>query len=705
MAIPLQAAISGDALATQLAHPRYGIADNDSSAVFTVAERCKKCYSCVRTCPTKAIQVREGQAQIIPSACISCGYCVAACSQGAKMIRSSLNNVVTLLESSTPCFVMVAPSFPAAYPELEPQQMAGALVACGFQRVYEVAFGADLVSYEYSRRYRDLEADSGGFLISSPCPVVVSYVEKICPALTSHLAEVVSPMEAMAIVIRKRLVPAGTAQPSLVFIGPCVAKKDEAHRLGLVDSVLTFDELSDLFTLRGVDPGHTEARDFDPPRANLGRLYPVPGGLLKASGVDNDLLESAVSTEEGSGRVADLLLELAHSKCSGQPIATRLFDLLFCEGCIDGPALTNDMTLYDRKKAIVSYIKAGQVTTDLQRWAEEHAEFLDLDLSKKFTACQYLEQEVPEEKIRAILARTGKLQVADELNCRACGYESCRDKAIAVYHGIAEVDMCLPYMISRLEQSIIDLKESQNRLIQAEKLASMGQMAAGIAHELNNPLGVVLMYSHLLMEKVKTNFDEHSLGDVERIAHEAERARTIVQGILDFSRKNRLELRTTDINDLIRQAAHDVASLEEAATIRIKLGLDESLKAQHVDPSQLRQVLDNLLKNAVEAMADGGIITIESEQMDAAIRIRASDSGPGIPEEILPHLFTPFHTTKRIGKGTGLGLAVCYGIIKMHSGSIRAFNQPGGGACFEICLPSDTGDGETGLGRDTHGEG
>jgi signal transduction histidine kinase/iron only hydrogenase large subunit-like protein len=675
----------------QTAHPRYGMADDDSLAVFTVAERCKKCYSCVRTCPTKAIQVRGGQAQIIATACISCGYCVAACSQGAKMIRSSLNEVMALLESEIPCYAMVAPSFPAAFPELEPLKMAGALTSCGFKHVYEVAFGADLVSFEYSRRYRNLGADSGGFLISSPCPVVVSYIEKICPELTPHLAQVVSPMEAMAIVIRQRLCPAGTVQPSIVFIGPCVAKKDEARRLGLVDSVLTFEELSELFSSRGIDPDQAQPRSFDLPRANLGRLYPVPGGLLKAAGVDNDLLESAVSVEEGSGRVASLLRELAHSKRIGRPVATQLFDLLFCEGCIDGPALTKDQTLYDRKKAVVSYIKRSQICMDLEQWAAEHAEFLDLDLSKTFTPSQGFEEAVPEEEIRAILARTGKFQAADELNCRACGYESCRDKAIAVYHGIAEVDMCLPYMISRLETSITDLKESQNRLIQAEKLASMGQMAAGIAHELNNPLGVVLMYSHLLMDQIKSKFDEHSLDDVERIVHEAERARTIVQGILNFSRENRLELQPTDINELIRQAAQDIASVNLYAKIHFELGLDTNPKAWNVDPSQLRQVFDNLLKNAVEAMVDGGTISIETEQMESEARIRMTDNGPGIPEEILPHLFTPFHTTKRIGKGTGLGLAVCYGIVKMHSGSIRAFNQPGGGACFEIVLPAGSG--------------
>jgi signal transduction histidine kinase len=421
--------------------------------------------------------------------------------------------------------------------------------------------------------------------------------------------------------------------------------------------------------------------------------------------VDNDLLESAVSVEEGSARVAGLLRELAQSKRIGRPIATQLFDLLFCEGCIDGPALTGDQTLYDRKKAVVSYIKRSKVCMDPERWADAHADYLDLDMAKKFSPSHYHEQPVPEEEIRAILARTGKFQASDELNCRACGYESCRDKAIAVYHGIAEVDMCLPYMISRLEQSIVDLKESQNRLVQAEKLASMGQMAAGIAHELNNPLGVVLMYSHLLMGQLKTEINEHSLEDVERIVHEAERARTIVQGILNFSRENRLELQSTDINDLVREAAQDLASVNLYAKIHIELELDDKLKARKVDPSQLRQVLDNLLKNAVEAMADGGTITIRTEQLDAETRISVKDSGPGIPEGILPHLFTPFHTTKRIGKGTGLGLAVCYGIIKMHSGTIRAFNQPGGGACFEILLPAAASDEGTGSGREAHADG
>ncbi len=666
---------------------RYGTASDDSLAVFTVAERCRKCYSCVRTCPTGAIQVRAGQAEIIASECVSCGYCVPMCSQGAKRIRSSVAATVAHLVSGRPCFAMVAPSYAAAFVDVDPQRIVGSLASCGFRRIFEVAFGADLVSYEYRRRYRSLETNGGGFLISSPCPVVVSYVETICPELTPHLAEIVSPMEAMAKIIRERLTPAGSPQPVIVFIGPCVAKKNEARRLGLVDEVLTYDEAHELFEALDVDPAIAQPRDFDPPRANLGRIYPLAGGLLKASGIDDDLLESPVIVEEGSGRVTSLLLELTSSVRNNRPVPTKLFDLLFCEGCVGGPALPNNLSLYERKRNIISYARRAGISDNPDSWAHQHVGYLDLDLSKSFSPVARSERPVAEEDIRAILARTGKLEQKDELNCRACGYDSCRDKAIAVHRGIAEVDMCLPYLILRLEEAIEDLKESQNRLIQAEKLASMGQMAAGIAHELNNPLGIVLMFSHLLRTQLSQEDSGRSLEDVERIVREAERARTIVQGILNFARENRLELQVTDINALVREAARAIVLLDPAYRVQVKLNLDDRVAVRKVDPSQLRQVLDNLLRNSVQAMPDGGTISIETSQQDGGVYIRVADTGPGIPTKTLPHLFTPFHTTKGVGKGTGLGLAVCYGIVKMHGGSIRAANRPDGGAFFEITLP------------------
>jgi iron only hydrogenase large subunit-like protein len=648
-------------------------------SIYTVGEMCKKCYSCVRVCPTKAIEVHGGQANIIEEKCISCGHCVPRCSQGAKRVRSSVAQVQALLAgsgaASRPVRAMLAPSFPAAFLDAEPERLVAALAQCGFAAVHEVAFGADLVSYAYHELYASRSMD-GRFVISSPCPAVVSFVEKMHPELVPHLAPVKSPMEAMATVIRERIDPAA----AIVFIGPCVAKKDEAQRSSLVDAVLTFAELIELLESCGIDYRKCPPRDFDPPLANLGKIYPVTGGLLKAASIDADILESPVSVVEGSSRVSDILEVLSERVRRGEEGESAMFDLLFCEGCIAGPIMPNELTFYERKKYIIDYMKKRPLIGDIATWAETHREYLDLDLSKAFHPAKALEVPVPPEEIRKILAQTGKFKSEDELNCRACGYESCRDKAVAVYRGIAEVEMCLPYLISKLEVAIRDLTDNQLKLIQAEKLASMGQMAAGIAHEINNPLGVVLMYAHLLKDEIHERTETGA--DVERIIREAERARQIVKGILNFARKEQVKREPTDINALLGQSVEDFRG--RSPGIRFELALDGNLALHAVDADQMRQVFDNIIANSVEATGGSGSIRIESEEEMGEFRVAISDSGPGIPEEILSKLFTPFFTTKPPGKGTGLGLAVCYGIVKMHGGSIQAGNRPEGGAFFEI---------------------
>jgi two-component system NtrC family sensor kinase len=671
-------------------------------SVYTAGDLCKKCYSCVRECPTKAIEVHGGQAHIIEERCVSCGRCVHTCSQGAKRIRPSVEPVLALLENrataqsgvaeagadratvqpgeSRRVYAMVAPSFPAAFLDLAPEQLVGAIRALGFDGVFEVAFGADLVSYAYYRRFQELLAPgTTQFAISSPCPAVVSYVEKVFPELVPSLAQLMSPMEAMATVIRSTIDPEGR----IVFIGPCVAKKDEAPRLGLVDEVLTFVELQELFDRRGVGPARAPEAPFDPPHANLGRIYPVTGGLLKAAAIDADLVDSPVYVVEGPERVREILSVLSNRLRSGQPVVNRLFDLLLCEGCIGGPFMVNELSFYERKKYIVRYMKSRPLVNDIDEWAKGHREYLQLDLAKQFAPVKSSEAVPDEEEIRRILAMTNKLKPEDELNCRACGYSSCREKAVAVYRGIAEVEMCLPYLISKLEHTIDDLRDNQARLIQAEKLASMGQMAAGIAHEINNPLGVVLMFSHLLKESLQD--EDPNRKDVEKIIQEAERTRKIVRGILNFAREEKVERTLTDVNQLLREAGAALAGMDTGGKVALHFELDEGLTPQPVDRNQLRQVFDNLLKNAVEVMPNGGTITLRTARgEDGSFTVSVSDTGPGIPEELLPKLFSPFVTSKPVGKGTGLGLAVCYGIVKMHGGSIQAANLPEGGACFKI---------------------
>jgi iron only hydrogenase large subunit-like protein/nitrogen-specific signal transduction histidine kinase len=646
--------------------------------VFTVGDICKKCYSCVRTCPTKAIEVHGGQANIIEHKCIACGNCVAMCSQRAKRVVSSVEQTLEFLkQDDAKVFALLAPSFPAAFLDVEPDKLLGAVRACGFDGLFEVAFGADLVSYRYHQLYKSIDDPTEDFMISSPCPAVVSFVEKIYPNLVPHLAPSLSPMEAMARVIRDKIDPGA----KIVFIGPCVAKKSERTRLKIVDAVLTFSELTDLFDRQVIEPGQCVPSDFDPPHSNLGKIYPLTGGLLKAADIDSDIIDSPVYVVEGAERVRELLKVLSTRVKNGESVVNKFFDLLFCEGCIAGPEMPNTLSHYERKKYIVQFMKNRSIVHNIEEWASSHEQYLDVDLSKSFYPAEKVDYSIPEEEIERILAMTDKHSPEDELNCRACGYESCREKAQAVYRGIAEVEMCLPFLISKLEKTVLDVKENQMKLLQAEKLASMGQMAAGIAHEINNPLGVVLMYSHLLKDEV----DESSGAskDLDRIISEAERTRKIVQGILNFAREEKIDRRSIAINELVREACEEIVSGNNDR-FDIVYDFDVNLGEHLIDPGQLKQVFHNIVRNAMDIMSGGGPIRIRTREGEDEFTVKIMDSGPGIPEEHLTKIFSPFFTTKPVGKGTGLGLPVCYGIVKMHEGTIRAGNNPDRGAFFEM---------------------
>ena len=238
--------------------------------------------------------------------------------------------------------------------------------------------------------------------------------------------------------------------------------------------------------------------------------------------------------------------------------------------------------------------------------------------------------------------------------------------------------MCLPYLISRIEKAMKDLTENQARLIQAEKLASMGQMAAGIAHEINNPLGVVLMYSHLLKEELSES--SHSSEDLDRIIAEAERTRTIVRGILNFAREEKVDRSPTDINALVRRSASGVLGTSPNGKIRIEFSAGPVASA----PVGGRRAAAPGLRQPGEERRGGHARRRAHPDRDRGwgrrvrghhLRHRPGDPG-GEPAEAV----FPFFTTKKVGKGTGLGLSVCYGIVKMHGGTIQAANNPGGGA-------------------------
>lgn len=652
--------------------------------ITTIPERCKRCYCCVRECPANAIQIQNGQAVVLPARCVGCGNCIKVCTQNAKAVRDGVMSLLAMFDAAgkKERVALLAPSFPAAFPGIAPLRVIGALRALGFTRVVEVAFGADLVS----EAYREHAARSSDPVITTPCPAIVEYIEKYHPALIPNLAPVVSPMIAAGKVVRERY----GADSLCVFIGPCVAKKLEVHDTnvaGVIDEALTFDELLRLFDEASIDPARAEETEFDPPRAHLGQIYPVSGGLLKSAGISSDVMDEEVIVVEGRQRCLDIISEIEQGK-----VNSRLIDILFCEGCVNGPGMTSPLNYYEKRECIISWVKSRGRALDQAEWHDAVGQCRHLALSRGFED-RRIEERAPEEhEIQRILLSMGKREMAQQINCGACGYETCRELAVAVAQGIAEKEMCLQYTIDNLERSHRELAEAQAQLIQTEKLASVGQLAAGVAHEINNPLGTIVLYSHLLLKQIQEA--DPAREDIQFIIAEAERCRNIVGSLLNFARQGKLVLGEVRANELAEPIVAMLRRREDFEAIDMQLQVDESLPPLHVDADQMKQVLLNLAINACEAMPDGGTLRIHIRPAETPreVEIRVEDTGTGIPKENLGRLFTPFFTTKQIGKGTGLGLPIAYGIVKLHHGRIGVESEPGRGSVFTITLPADLRD-------------
>jgi signal transduction histidine kinase/Fe-S-cluster-containing hydrogenase component 2 len=654
----------------------------DIPLIRTIRERCRVCYTCVRECPAKAIRIADGQAEILPERCIGCGNCVRVCSQGAKEVIDTTPRVHELLAGSDRVVACIAPSFPAEFTECDWRQMVGMVRKLGFDLVSEVGFGADLVALRYRRLLEDTTEEK---YIATSCPAIVSYVERYHPNLVPRLAPIVSPMIAAARALRRLHGPL-----KIVFIGPCIAKKGEACSLNLpdeIDAALTFVELRQMIHAQGITPESVEPSDFDPPLAHTGALFSISRGLLQAARIDEDLIAGDVVTADGRTKFVQAIKEFQ----SGD-LDARLLEVLCCNGCIMGAGMSTDAPLFGRRGRVSRYVRER-----MQQMAGKEEDLIaldDLDLTRTYSSADQRLAVPFEEEIRQIMARIGKFSPADELNCGACGYDTCRDHAIAIFKGLAETEMCLPYTIDQLRNTVGELADShkelantQEALMQSEKLASMGQLAAGIAHEVNNPLGVVLMYAHLLLEEAPK--DPAMRGDLQMIAEQADRCKKIVSGLLHFARQNKVILQEADLCDLVDRSLRAFTIPDD---VRVEVIRDVDDPLAEVDRDQIIQVLTNLISNALSAMDNNGTLTVRIVGDADRVQLSVSDTGVGIPAENVSRIFDPFYTTKQIGKGTGLGLAVTYGVVKMHRGDITVESNadPDAGpthTTFTVSLP------------------
>ena len=403
---------------------------------------CKNCYKCIRHCPVKAIRFSGNQAHIIGNECILCGQCFVVCPQNAKQIVDETEKVKVLLQSNDKVIVSLAPSFIANYEGVGINAMRDALQKLGFYEVEETAIGATIVKNEYDRM---LKEDSRDVVISSCCHSVNLLIQKYFPAELEYLADVVSPMQAHCMDIKKRFPGAKT-----VFIGPCVAKKDEAeHYEGIVDSVLTFEELTNWFKEENIEP----KTEMDSSPESKARFFPTAGGILKT--MAQDAPGYTYMAVDGIENCIDALKDIESGK-----IHKCFIEMSACAGsCTGGPV----MEKYHRSSPVKDYITIADFAGDKDFDVVQPD---SIELKKHFEFIEHRLQQPSETEIFNVLRQMGKFKPSDELNCGSCGYNTCREKAIAICQGKAEISMCLPYLKDKAESfSDTIVKNTPNGLI------------------------------------------------------------------------------------------------------------------------------------------------------------------------------------------------------------------------------------------------
>ena len=387
---------------------------------------CKNCYKCIRHCPVKSIRFSGNQAYIIGNECILCGQCFVVCPQNAKQIVDETEKVKVILQGDEPVVVSLAPSFVANYEGVGIDSMRKALKHLGFYDVEETAVGATIVKNEYERM---IDEESRDVIITSCCHSVNLLIQKYFPRELDFLADVLSPMQAHCLDIKRRIPGAKT-----VFVGPCVAKKDEAqHYEGIVDAVLTFDELTAWLASENIEL----ERDEDDNENSRARFFPTTGGILKTLSKENP--NYTYMAIDGTQNCIEALKDIESSK-----IHRCFIEMSACSGsCIGGPVMEKF-----HRSPVKDYMAVAKFAgkKDFEVSTPD-----SLSLRKEFTEIERKLQPPSEEEIREILRQMGKTRKSDELNCGSCGYDTCREKAIAIYHGKAEISMCLPYLKDKAE--------------------------------------------------------------------------------------------------------------------------------------------------------------------------------------------------------------------------------------------------------------
>jgi len=509
--------------------------------VEIIKEKCNLNYSCVRVCPVNAIEVKVNRnyARVIPERCIGCGSCTTVCPEDAIRFRDSKEETKQILQSKNKKVAIVAPSISGEFHDItDYRKFVQMIKQLGFDFVNEVSFGADIIALKYAELFENFK---GKYYISSACPVIVSYIQKFQPDLIKNLAPLVSPMVATAKIARHLY----GEDIKIVYLGPCIESKNEAllnKKEGKIDSVLTFIELRELFDEFSIQESTLEYSEFDAPIGYKGSLFPIANGLLQAANISEDLLEGKVITAEGKYN----MLNATKQFHKDSDTIKKHFNLYYCEGCLMGPGTSENGEKFIRHTRVTEYSNKRLKNFNKKQWEKEIEKYWNLDYSKTFFNDDQRIETPSEEKIKEVLRAIGKKDNDPDSGCRACGYENCREFAVAVSKGLAKIDMCLTFSLRNRQDYINALKSSNEKLAQTQKALKESEQTARKEKEsaqeasdiINTmlqklPTSVVLIDQNLKIIQSNNSF-------IDLLGEEAEAINEIIPGLVGADLKTLL---------------------------------------------------------------------------------------------------------------------------------------------------------------------
>ena len=582
------------------------------------ATKCKHCYKCVRYCEVKAIQVKDERAVIMPDKCILCGHCLKICPQSAKTLKSDLDLVKGFIARGDRVVVSIAPAYMGLLKYKTIGQVRSALIRLGFEDVRETSEGAAFVTAEYARL---LEEHTMENIITTCCPSVNDLVEIYYPDLVPYLAPVVSPMIAHGKLLKEEL----GRDVRVVFLGPCIAKKKESldvRHQGFIDAVLNFNDIN-----RWLDEENIVIEDcedmpftrFDP---KVNRLYPVTNGVVS----------SVLATEpekdgyrkfyvHGVSNCIDLCKSMARGEIKG-----CFIEMNMCSGgCIKGPTV-NDESIsrfkvkLDMEEAIAREPASGKAMEPV--WEK-------VSFRKRFVDRSPKDPMPTEEQIREILRMTNKTRPEDELNCGACGYPTCRDKAIAVFQHKAEVSMCIPFMHEKAESMANLVMETSPNivLIVGEDMRILEYSDVGEKYFGKTRSEALQMYLYEFIDPADFQwvFETHQNIHGKRVNYPEYHLSTL-QNIVYIEKENAVLATFIDITKEEEQAREDYEKNLETIDLAQKVIHKQMMVAQEIagllgeTTAETKTTLTKLCQSLLDDGSDGGY-TAEEEKAPANVHL------------------------------------------------------------------------------------